>query len=53
MKIIKLGKIEDKEKKETCYKCKTKFSYSRSDTQEDREGKYVKCPLCDAFIAVD
>jgi len=52
MKIIKEIKPIEKEIKKTCYKCKTKFTYTQSDTESDRDGKYVKCPSCNAFIAV-
>lgn len=52
MKIIKEGKQVEKEIKKTCHKCKTKFAYTQSDTKTDRDGKYVNCPSCKAFIAV-
>lgn len=52
MKIIKAGNIKPKEVKETCHKCKTKFSYTSADVQPDwRDGDYVQCPICKAFIA--
>ena len=53
MKIIKEGKPE-KEKTHSCYKCKTKFSYTKSDIEFDwRENdSYIRCPKCDAFISV-
>ena len=53
MKIIKKGEIPKKEYKETCNKCKTKFTYVNEDTQNDRDGKYVVCPTCESFIAVN
>lgn len=52
MKIIKEGKIKATEKKKSCYKCKTKFSYEPNDINSDRDGRYVVCPKCNAFIAV-
>jgi DNA-directed RNA polymerase subunit M/transcription elongation factor TFIIS len=52
MKILKKVKPVEKEVKKTCGKCKTKFSYTQSDTETDRDGKFVKCPTCKAFIAV-
>lgn len=52
MKIIKKGEIKEKEVKETCYKCKSKFIYTPSDVEMDnRDGDYVKCPCCGAFIS--
>lgn len=51
MNILKRGKIVDKETITTCYKCKTEFSYINSDTDCDRDGYYVKCPVCEAFIS--
>lgn len=53
MKIIKKVKPVEKETKKTCYKCKTKFAYTKSDIKADRDGDYVECPSCKAFIAVD
>ena len=50
--IIKKKELKIKEIKKTCYKCKTKFSYNDSDVESDRDGRYVKCPSCGAFIAV-
>lgn len=52
MKIIKKGKIKIREKKKTCYECRTKFSYTSMDVEIDRDGNYIKCPICKAFIAV-
>lgn len=52
MKIIKEGNIKEKERKKSCYKCKTKFVYDNSDVEHDRDGYYVVCPKCGAFIAV-
>lgn len=52
MKIIKNGKLVDKTIKKTCFKCKTKFAYTESDTKTDRDGKYVNCPVCETFISV-
>ncbi len=52
MKIIKKGNLpEKKEIKETCHKCKTVFTYTTRDIQPDsRDGNYVICPVCKAFI---
>lgn len=54
MKLIKEGKIKPiaEEIRKTCFTCKAIFSYNQSDTQIDRDGKYVKCPSCNSFIAV-
>lgn len=52
MKIIKEGKKEPKETKKTCSGCKTKFSFTNEDIKGDwRDGDYVICPTCGAFIA--
>lgn len=51
MKIIKLGSVKPKEIKKTCSKCKTKFSFEPSDVKMDRDGDYVNCPGCNAFIS--
>lgn len=51
MKILKKGEIKPKETKRTCSKCKTKFTFTSEDVQPDwRDGDYVKCPTCGAFI---
>ena len=53
MKIIKEGKKkEEKEVNTTCYKCEAVLSYSASDIQSDRDGRFVVCPCCNAFIGV-
>lgn len=52
MKIIKQGEIKSKETKKTCRTCKTKFSFTKADIKPDwRDGDYVNCPQCGAFIA--
>ena len=52
MKIIKEGEIKPKETKKTCLTCKTKFSFTSEDVKPDfRDGDYVNCPKCGAFIA--
>lgn len=52
MKIIKQGELKPKETKKTCSKCKTKFSFTSADIKPDfRDGDYVICPTCGAFIA--
>ena len=52
MKIIKEGEVKSKETKKTCSKCKTKFSFTSDDINPDwRDGDYVICPKCGAFIA--
>lgn len=53
MKIIKVGSIKPKETKKTCGCCKTKFSFTSEDIKPDiRDGNYVHCPVCGAFINV-
>lgn len=51
MKIIKEGNVKPKETRKTCSKCKTKFSFTNEDIKTDRDGDYVNCPKCGAFIA--
>ena len=52
MKIIKRGKLKIDEVVHHCRKCDTAFSYSRKDEIIDnREGNYILCPLCGAFIS--
>lgn len=55
MRIIKKGKLpEIKEKREVCHKCKTVFTYLPNDVKPDtRDGSYVVCPVCKAFISAD
>lgn len=45
---------EKKEIEKCCPKCNTIFTYTKSDVESDiREGNYVKCPLCKAFLNVN
>ena len=53
MKIIKEGKGKQPTKKHKCKKCETKFEYDNSDIQQDRDGTYVECPVCQKFIYAD
>ena len=53
MRIIRQGKIPTDERKKTCKKCNTLFAYFPKDIFRDqRDGDYVKCPLCKAFINI-
>jgi len=55
MKIVTLGKKvkeEDKEHKKSCNGCGCKFTYTQTDVKHDRDGYYVHCPQCNAFIGV-
>lgn len=53
MRIIKQGKKPSEEKEKTCGKCKTIFAYVPADVNPDwRDGDYVKCPTCGAFINI-
>jgi len=52
MKIIKKGKLKPVKKTKHCHKCKTLFSFTNADIESDRDGSYVKCPVCKTFIAV-
>ncbi len=54
MKIIKEGLIKEKKfGDKTCPDCDCEFEYVLSDVEEDRDGKYVKCPTCKKFLAID
>lgn len=53
MRIIKIGNNKPKEIEKKCYKCKTEFAYESSDVKIDREGSYVNCPSCNAFISTN
>ena len=51
MKIIKKGKIPKPEYEEVCGTCNTDFTYVSKELEHDKEGSYIKCPLCKGFIA--
>lgn len=51
MRIIKVGNNKPKEIKKKCSKCKTDFAYESSDVKIDRDGYYVNCPSCNAFLS--
>lgn len=56
IKIIKKGRIpEEVERIKKCYKCKTIFSYQKSDREiygfsADDWYYGVKCPLCESIV---
>lgn len=52
MRIVEAKTSPPKETKKTCCKCKTKLAYIESDVKQDRDGKYINCPVCNAFIGV-
>ena len=51
MKIIKTGSNKPKETKRKCLSCKTVFTFVSTDVKYDRDGSYVNCPCCKAFIS--
>ena len=58
MKIIKKGSKANSEKKPETFKkecgyCESVFTYDSTETQRDRHGKYVICPVCGKFLAID
>lgn len=53
MKIIKVGNLESKTYNEICYKCNSELQYEQKDIQSDRDGKYIVCPVCKAYIATN
>lgn len=52
MGIVEVKAKTEKETKKTCYKCKTKLAYVSSDVAQDKDGKYIVCPVCKSFIGV-
>ncbi len=50
MKIIKVGKLAPNKIIKVCSKCETEFEYLQSDVKVDKDGRYVNCPVCGAFI---
>lgn len=52
MRIIKQKPKVEKETIKTCQKCKSKLVYNESDIKQDRDGKYIECPVCSSFIGV-
>lgn len=35
-----------------CCKCKSDLEYEQHDLKNDRDGKYIECPVCNQFNAV-
>jgi len=52
MKILKMGKKPNKNKRTMCLNCGTKLEYSSADVNSDRDGKYIICPVCSQYLAV-
>lgn len=53
MRIIKEGKKQVKEIIMTCRRCGCEFAYDRGDVLFDqREGNWVVCPTCKAYLGV-
>jgi DNA-directed RNA polymerase subunit RPC12/RpoP len=52
MRVIEQKQAPVKETRKTCHKCKTKLAYTADDVKQDRDGKYIECPSCAAFIGV-
>ena len=50
MRIIKEGSLKEIEYRHTCHECRTVFAATIKDTNTDRDGQYVVCPLCGAFV---
>ena len=53
MRIIKEGRLPTGEIEKTCHVCKTVFAYESADVERDRDGHYVECPFCKAFVDVE
>lgn len=57
MEIIKLGKTKQeldklKAKEKSCFKCESVLSYTSDDVKQDRDGYFIICANCGAYIAV-
>jgi DNA-directed RNA polymerase subunit RPC12/RpoP len=52
MKILKLGKIKSPKNTITCYNCDSELKYDDSDIRTDKDGTYIKCPLCKKFLNI-
>lgn len=53
MRIIKEGKFPPDERKQKCSDCGCVFMYERADIHCDqRDGDFVICPTCGAYINV-
>ena len=48
--ILKEGVPYRTEYKVTCMRCKCEFTYQFEDVVSDRDGDFVTCPYCGAFI---
>lgn len=53
MKVLKKGKEKVKVFKKTCKTCDTILECTKKDIIYDRDGSYVKCPICKKFIGID
>ena len=52
-KIVKKPiKTDDKLVINKCSKCGCGFTFTKDDVERDRDGRYVTCPNCGAFIDV-
>ena len=53
MRVIKAGIIRKQEWTTTCHNCGCVFAYEKGDIHADqREGDFVVCPTCRAYINV-
>lgn len=52
MKIIEKKEFKESTAKMTCDKCKSVLEVTRADISSDRDGDYIKCPVCDKFNGV-
>lgn len=50
MRIIKNGRLKRQEWVFKCEDCGCKFIADENDCNADRDGDYVECPTCGAFI---
>lgn len=50
--MIKKGALPVFVARNTCRDCRSEVEYTRADVEGDqREGNYVRCPVCKALIA--
>ncbi len=51
MKILKEGEVKPKVQRKTCFNCKSILEFPNEDIQQDRDGSYIICPVCQTIIA--
>ncbi|GAB2866128.1 hypothetical protein [Hymenobacter ruber] len=52
MKIIERREYTPATARLTCAKCHSVMEVTKADVSSDRDGDYIKCPVCDKFNGV-